>query len=559
MPHKGRISITHGEEYIHRALFASSTASSHSTLKRLRQRWLQLQSKRVSQITARHAFVSDSMARLAQQNAMRPAGSVLYQRSGVIRRHGEYWATVSPTQRQEYARKAERMRSAKALEINQALEEIATRVDIENLRVAQQMEAESDSMRARAATLDLADALKLNELFRHEVCSLKNATVAREKNLQCPEPVAAEQFSTWRRQSELPPECGEERSSMYKCMAWHREVFKTAVIHIRHDSDDETWFRFLFSLQNPLICFWLPLLECDTPEPEASTWAEWATVVKIDWSRCWSYDPACFTTEDIFQGNCEEDISVYMSSTCKSTCMLTTHDLAQPLGPLGLALHEEYAKTGDVNEEARQRPAQATISNTTTTWMKEYIKAHGSSGNLLDASVHPEVAAASDDTMRIRADGGAQPANYQELFEELEGQRQEAHESVSVAREQFRVSLLGGSWQIARTGGSRATYGHRVDIVKNSEILHFAKRFGLTLSGSYDMQLFGEKGSYAMTQLYILRMTHLFDSWVARGRPEVYPRDIDQLDLPEDIVSSLGGLPPRAEKRRQQLVTLMPA
>ena len=146
---------------------------------------------------------------------------------------------------------------------------------------------------------------------------------------------------------------------------------------------------------------------------------------------------------------------------------------------------------------------------------------------------------------------------YQDVLNELETQRQSAPAQPDDHRDDFRLSLLGGAWQMERVG--RSTYGHRVDLKTKSPMHAFAKKFSLGLSASFEMHVFGERGSHSMTCLWQARLVQLYTVWESHDKPSTFPEKVPPLVVPTEHEAHLSGLPPRAQKRLKAVLSLCPA
>eukprot|EP00971_Amphidinium_carterae_P046853 923017-Amphidinium_carterae.4 len=161
--------------------------------------------------------------------------------------------------------------------------------------------------------------------------------------------------------------------------------------------------------------------------------------------------------------------------------------------------------------------------------------------------------------VQANCEGDGHDMAYTLVRHELEEQGHRLHErDLLDCTHQFRVSLLGGKWQLERTGGERSTYGLRVDIINSIDMDTFVRRFGLTRSGSYEFNVFGQTGSEAMTQLFTRRYTFLFEQWHSAERPNAYPVSLPNMEVSEAMLLPPRELPQRGRLRVDKLLRVTP-
>ena len=149
-----------------------------------------------------------------------------------------------------------------------------------------------------------------------------------------------------------------------------------------------------------------------------------------------------------------------------------------------------------------------------------------------------------------------EPVSADGAWEDLREARAQAleHEDRS---QHFREAVLGGAWNIERSG--RALFGIRVDVMTNSVVHPFVKKFGLSLSASFEARVYGERDGHLLSVLWQKRVMGLYEFWVAHGKPDVYPTGLADSVLTGDEVGLPDRLKGRALKRLNAILQLLPS
>ena len=145
------------------------------------------------------------------------------------------------------------------------------------------------------------------------------------------------------------------------------------------------------------------------------------------------------------------------------------------------------------------------------------------------------------------------------VWEELEQARAAQPTQLASIDEMFREHLLGGSWQVSRTG--RVVYGLQSVARPHTSVEALAKHFRLPKSAAFEYNIYGQELSAHLSQLWRRRMHHLSEHWVAKGKPESYPvvSSLPSFVVPEDLQASMQSCQGRSARRRDAILQLLPA
>ena len=146
---------------------------------------------------------------------------------------------------------------------------------------------------------------------------------------------------------------------------------------------------------------------------------------------------------------------------------------------------------------------------------------------------------------------------YTSLLAGLEEQRQQLAVHQQDFSGHFRVTLLGGPWQVERT--NRAVYGVRADVRKGTATAEFRDSFSLSKSASFEQNIYGERVGGCLAQLWMHRLCHLAQCWEAHGRPATFPLgSLAPYEMPQECAAVLLGLTGRAVARMRRIIELAP-
>eukprot|EP00971_Amphidinium_carterae_P085968 1700860-Amphidinium_carterae.1 len=224
-----------------------------------------------------------------------------------------------------------------------------------------------------------------------------------------------------------------------------RDAFQNAVFVVRDATSARNYYRFLFASQRPAFAYFL---KCHV-----------STLQGMQQEGDILADE--FTREDIFKGRESADIDVIMQSSFVEGHSLEAYHDAYCLSDILLSLpspsrqHEIHTRTGGAQSSGTTSAAH------TSPWLaqlQQHVSSTSSKSSVNVTSVTEEVSTLSDE------DGDEHASPFMLKLEEFDRQRQE--DVVPPWPEHFTTHLLGGSWQVQRTG--REVYGYRVDAKKTS-------------------------------------------------------------------------------------------
>eukprot|EP00971_Amphidinium_carterae_P020975 413979-Amphidinium_carterae.1 len=103
---------------------------------------------------------------------------------------------------------------------------------------------------------------------------------------------------------------------------------------------------------------------------------------------------------------------------------------------------------------------------------------------------------------------GTAEEDWDTVFAEIADARDAVSAEDVHASEHFRVGLLAGQWQVARTG--RSVYGLRTDVKSNSPMRACCVALSLRFSSSFEYNKFDQNGAEFLLSFWQFRMAFLY-------------------------------------------------
>ena len=212
--------------------------------------------------------------------------------------------------------------------------------------------------------------------------------------------------------------------------------------------------------------------------------------------------------------------------------------------------HDEISTVaGDMQQ---QYPWLSAVTSSAPSKTKK--RSREAASDTLEADAEVE---AGSDAPRSSASAEDRDEVYDAVFRSLEDKRCTVKTDESLQQDMFRTSVLGGKWQIQRTG--RTIYGIRVDARPKSLAADFCSTFEIAKSSSFEQNVYGEIEGSALAKLWAHRVGFLAAIWEADGRKKSFPRErLSEYEIPEELSSMLKALQGKSRRRAEQIQALAP-
>ena len=513
---------------------------------RLRAKMRVFLRKSPGRVGARNMFFRDIVEKMRLANANRAHGTPAHSQLMVMKIHVKNWDKLSGAARARFEREANIRKSAAAQKWAEDFQALEAELDLELLREQQEHKA-ADALGVRVSATRWPPwaverlAVLLGELKSRSSLNLR----VREDALRCPQPVAEAPFQRACQLSMLPARPGAPLSEAYRAICRLRKHFETAIF-AAPEHGHLSWLRLGFCVASPceMFCFPLHLLEPSSPTSCAGP-KDWAEAAVAATEAEWMLEPSLQVRNDDWLGGRDlMDIVVHMDSQCCGDGIVRSRSTACPLGPVLDSLMSELGverQVGEVTAERSSRASDSKQRNDTASSSSIAVPA-GSA----DASAPP----ASEMELIDQAVRDAE-ARYEEIAAaggEVEGDARDAELEDDA---DFRVSVLGGLWQVQRTG--RSVYGLRVDCRAKSATYNMAVSLGFPRSASFEYNKYGETTAAVLVDVYKHKMAFLRKIWQrqgGKGRPA--SSEVASYALPQELQQKLSDCNAAARKRVEQ-------
>ena len=492
-------------------------------------------------------------------------GQKLLSRKEVMRLHGQYWEELSAEKKQAFEVKAHSLRGEREAELRERIEEQLSAVQRAQAEVEQERANRSDSMMLWPCKLSVHQIGQLQSLCEGDSLSSKVVRELSSKSVSCPQPLSEEAFQSLLRTAPIPVAPPTATPALALLVARARQSLQSAVIAVEV-GDTTTWFRFLAALLNPARILLQPLTLQEVPQQPkiGMTKRDWEQLQQSDFSLIWSYEPGCFDTEAIFDDVDISQCRAVMHTQFKGPQLITSN---APVRPLEHVVDEEQTHDCSDKPTKSRRVQSAAAAAAVPHWLEAVFAQPGPRTSMPAASSemplpHPGQSSQTPRSGALAQTAEKSPASSESSADELSDgaeaelvqQRQELAESIDLNNLHFRVAILGGTWQVQRTG--RSIYGLRCDIKATSPLHAWAQGLALARSASFEYNVYGEQAASHLAAVWRERLLFLHRVSAEEGTPP----DLENspFTLPEELQASVDTLSGRARKRYLQIVQMKP-
>ena len=506
---------------------------------------------------------AQTLVKMSLANRTRGPHQQPLSRHNVTKVHGREWARLGEDVKSRLNTVASQWRVCKEQELRDAVEGDRTALELA-LNREKQEEEEELSMQLSSARLDSHALQGWTRILQSDVWSSSTLSSMRAKSVRPPEAISNDQFDAWAASSPLSITVSEPIVPLAAAICRARGNLKNAVLIIEEE-DQEHAYMVVMAMLQPMSLFLLPLHDLDIPplDHRVALRAEWDTMASTDFTHFWGYDHEGYASADILEGVDIDKVAIVPICSHKSTRIVVSMDLAVPLGnwlSAQDAMSIQQSRSSDRREAAAASSRAAPAA--TPAWVSHLFQHPSTSSPAISTVPVPSGSEAQPGDM-IEEEGGAENTALHVAFEdaiaELQHRKADMKDAGLHQDGMFKKTLLGGKWQVARTG--RTLYGLRVDVVKGSGSLHsMCLKFKLPASASFEYNVYGESLAADLVAIWEMRMSALHAYWESHDCPETWPKDpIPPLELGTELQQRCESLKGRPAKRLQAIVSLCPS
>ncbi|CAE7317842.1 unnamed protein product [Symbiodinium sp. CCMP2592] len=469
----------------------------------------------------RQVYLAHVMQKAREKEASDPK-QPRYNRAKIMKLHGQQWTSLPEESKASWDRQAAFERSATWQSRQKECDNLKQQLGLlSEAGSGSDSKAPGSSMLISQCRLSTSEQCRLQSMIDDSKLTEKSVEKLRAKSLQCPPPVPDQDLDSCLGHSQLRRDRPTEMPATARRICQMRDHFAQSVFLVEHPQGSR-FYRFLFAMLNPVRLFLLDLGDLECPVPAVTSGPpcfnqQWQA--SVPWQ--WSFLPGRFSSAEVFDVSPNVQIGVFLHSWFSSEGSLCSRDVLQPLDLILDAAASEKKVAKDPDKSAQ---SHATFDCEGT-----------------------------DD-----ADFSSEDIQYDDLFEQLEEQRCVINAAFETLADQFRTSLIGGDWQLRRTG--RVVYGVRIDVKAGSSMAEFCAKFSLAKSAGFEQSVYGDEPGQALGKLFIHRMSFLMQLWEDLGRPDHgIPADrlTDYVPAPdlETVLSTTTG---RVQQRYRKILALAP-
>ncbi|CAE7712127.1 unnamed protein product [Symbiodinium sp. CCMP2592] len=503
--------------------------------------------KNPNRITGRQVYLAHVMQKAREKEASDPK-QPRYNRAKIMKLHGQQWTSLPEESKASWDRQAAFERSATWQSRQKECDNLKQQLGLlSEAGSGSDSKAPGSSMLISQCRLSTSEQCRLQSMIDDSKLTEKSVEKLRAKSLQCPPPVPDQDLDSCLGHSQLRRDRPTEMPATARRICQMRDHFAQSVFLVEHPQGSR-FYRFLFAMLNPVRLFLLDLGDLECPVPAVTSGPpcfnqQWQA--SVPWQ--WSFLPGRFSSAEVFDVSPNVQIGVFLHSWFSSEGSLCSRDVLQPLDLILDAAASEKKVAKERSEPSRKSVVAEPDAELTAQypWLRTFVGTAAASKR--------KRASCTDD-----ADFSSEDIQYDDLFEQLEEQRCVINAAFETLADQFRTSLIGGDWQLRRTG--RVVYGVRIDVKAGSSMAEFCAKFSLAKSASFEQSVYGDEPGQALGKLFIHRMSFLMQLWEDLGRPDHgIPADrlTDYVPAPdlETVLSTTTG---RVQQRYRKILALAP-
>ena len=529
---------------------------------RWQKRWQRLQCSVPHRISGRHLFYQDVMqrARYAEEHGKRRKRA--FDRSKIVRLHGEQWQALPDSQKQQYAVRAEYAKSAALQRQTQAIDahlELGAELQ-QQLQESQDVDPAPNLLRAGdISTQMLAEVSRLVQGPLGSPSAVKNLRQTAES---CPPPVPGPTLERWCSQSSL--DIGADHMSLpvwARKICEQRDFFRTSIFMIS-TTGTAMYYRFLlFAILKPTFLMLLPLDHKVLRLKYGCTPGDWLSDLAKDFSQHWTWSAGEFARGDVLAQVGVESVRVFQHSFFDMAGYLQTLDISYPLSQVlaGLEADMEDPKSEEKSQAERSEKRARSFPESVYKqhpWARVADEAGvGSSGAAPLGSMHLLKAEPASTGSGV---SGSENQLFEELVQELQAERTTLPE-LGPDMTQFKISLAGDARLVSKKGPK--VHGVLASLRTGGAVDAFAVRMGMNRSARFECSVYSQEGATALAKGWCSRMGFLYDVWLRRDG-DSWPfteQALKEYKPPDELAEFMQAWSHRQCKRAREVMSLLPS
>jgi hypothetical protein len=321
------------------------------------------------------------------------------------------------------------------------------------------------------------------------------------------------------------------------------------------------WYKFVFATQSPYMALFAPMKEQEVYLQFAVVdGANWEALALSTWKRHHTIDFSLFLLHDELGSQDSENLQVLSGLVFLRGQVLVSDD-----DPLPWADFLKGLPPARATPESREQRAPTPEDGVTrellarNPWLAGFRDrragaADSSAGG--PSSVGKAEVDSPDGEAAVQ--GGLDDDAIEEVFRELQKNREQWLLEAPEPATDFRCSILGGAWTARATGH---VYDYYIGKASSGPAERWCRAYGVALSGRFAMTLYGDVLAGLLSRAWCHKMQYYFNICEASGDPayRYLPADHEGYTEPQDLTEAAIGPEAKQQARVAALRAIRPS
>eukprot|EP00971_Amphidinium_carterae_P312942 6218875-Amphidinium_carterae.1 len=499
--------------------FVKKATIEEAQIKRLVKKKDATLAKQTNRITGRHMYFARKCHEMAKANRARGRDDAPMKAERVMKIAAEHWRQHSGRHQDRYEKEAAETRRRRERELADQYEDITGRLEMlsQRIQLNELKDDTSTTMVFSTVAFTDKDIIRFQNVYELFGRNIKHVVSKTTEQLGMIKPITTQSFMDAQNSSLIyPAACTSEYSDVAKQIIRLREFFVEAVF-VLDPSGSARHFAFVLATQRPYKLILRPLETCQPATlPRAKSVGDWREVSAAERTFAWKHDGNDCLTMDVFSDTNADYVGVIMRTFYIGCDCIEAREhlmpLAQVLDNLRLEIKPQANIHGGNTNPSKTHRGDIAVDRP---WLQQLDtqvrKGKREMKEVIADDVHEE---GRDE------DSGIEEADevwkdHASVLQAVKDARTAYETKKELRLRMFKVSLLGGRWQMERTG--RSVYGLRCDVVKGTVVDSLATVWGMRKSASFEYNVYSNAGAEVLVDAWMERMEHVALVWEAHG------------------------------------------
>ncbi|CAK0826209.1 unnamed protein product [Prorocentrum cordatum] len=433
-----------------------------------------------------------------------------------VGKHGEWWNRLTDEKREKWRAQAVERRAEAWRELNGEIEQAVKKRRLVQEEIAKAYAGPVTLTRCRLTPSELQ---QFDDMWGDPRYSNREVTNVLGALLEPLEPLGQEELAQLATYTEPSSSRSLASPPWAQQLCRHRDAFTDCVLKLTYEDGFTCYLKFLWALQNPLVCAFIDVEPAGEMYAEAGPWGE----DDDEWNHQFEELPMMysFSSCDEYAG---EDIQIEVLS---DAILSVGGRLVSDATWVGLGDYLDMFPRGSPGADRASRPRMPPKSHFSEDLLKQYpwlldIWSTRGAGSARAGEGRPGEGggsgggdASSDSDGVDEADGDLDEIDMDKVLEELEEKRKAEGKAAAEAEAHFHWVVRGGAWTAEHVGVAFDSFRATFKTPLGREML---RKYGFAQSCTFSLAKFGDEFARALAGYWVAKMTYFFDDWSAHGR-----------------------------------------